>query len=718
MRKFITFLVIICGGLVCSAQTFPYVVYNTAGGNINVRDAPSTAGSFLCTVAPGSHLVAISQSGTWYQVYIPINGVGSSSTAWVSAGAGYMQPVANAAQVEVTGTNVLIRKTAGGNSMFETLWAYYPGYNYEVASTAISQRYYPTGNTQNISGTTWYEIDVPRSCYQCNTGNCSVAADFSIVTKGWISSQFLNYISPCTFTVSPTSQTYSATATTGSFSVNAGAGCAWQATVSCNWVQLTNTSGTGSGTLSFSVDENTSTSPRSCTITVESETYAITQSGATPCSYSVSPSSQTFSSAATNGSFSLTTSANCSWQASANCNWVHVTNTTGTGGATINFTVDENTTTNSRTCSITVNGQTFTVNQTAASSCSYTFNPTTQNNPVQGGANSFYLTTGASCTWSGNVSCNWVHLTNLSGTGSGSINYTVDQNTFSTSRTCFIVINSQSFTVTQDGTSASSCAYTLSATSISSTSAGTSQTINVTLTTGNNCSWSPTVPGNCSWVQVSNAGSQTGSGSFTVTISPNTDSSPRSCQIDVTGTNQSIAVTQAGAGGGNCANPLATPQLSINGCQLSVSPLANVIYQWYYNNQPIAASNSNTFNATSGNGSYYVLVTSLVNSACTAQSASINLNCSVGISELTATNIVVFPNPANEILNISYENQCRQPATFQLLDVSGRLLLQKTEAATPGKQTLTVYTKQLAVGMYILKMQIAQQSNYYKIQIN
>lgn len=716
MKKFITFLAIIYGSLICSAQTFPYVVYNTASGNINVRDAPTTASNFLCTVAPGSHLVAISQSGSWYKVYIPIDGKGSPSTAWVSAGAGYMQPLANAAQVEVTGTNVLIRKVAGGTGNSGVLWAYYPGGTYEYASTAISQRYYPTGNTQNVSGITWYEIDVPRSCYQCNNGNCASSSDFSIVTKGWISSQFLNYISPCTFAVSPSSQTYSATANTGNFSVNAGSGCAWQATVSCNWVQLTNTS--GNGTVSFNLDENTSTSSRTCTVTVEGKTFSITQSGATPCSYSASPSSQTYSAAAANGSFSLNTSANCSWQASANCNWVHVTNMSGIGGASINFTVDENTTTNSRTCGITVNGQTFTVNQNAASTCSYLFNPIIQNNPVQGGANSFYLTTGASCTWSGNVSCNWVHLTNLSGTGSGTINYTVDQNTFSTSRTCFIVINSQSFKVTQDGTSTSSCAYTLSSTSISSTSAGTSQTINVTLTTGNNCSWTPTVPGNCSWVQVSSTGSQTGSGSFTITISPNTDSSPRNCQIDVAGTNQSIAVTQAGAGGGNCANPLATPQLSINGCQLSVTPLANVIYQWYYNSQPIAASNSNTLNATSGSGSYYVLVTSLLNSACTAQSASINLNCSVGISELTATNIVVFPNPANEILNISYENQCRQPVTFQLLDLSGRLLLQKAEAALSGKQTLTIYTKPLATGMYILKMQIAQQTNYYKIQIN
>lgn len=457
MRTFILFLFVTLAAS-CFAQ-FPVVVYNSSGANINVRATPSTSGTFLCTVAPGKRLVAISQSGSWYEVYIPINGISSPTTAWVSAGTGYMLPDNSAAQVQLTGTNVLIRKTAGGTGNSGTLWVYYPGYTYEFASTAIGQRYYPTGNTQSVSGTTWYEIDVPRSCYQCNNGSCSVASDFSIVTNGWISSQYLSYITPCSYTISPTAQTYSSTATNGSFGVNAGNGCSWQASVSCGWVTLTNSSGSGNGTVSFSVDENTSSTSRTCTITVAGQSYTITQSGAAPCTYTISPTNQNHTVTGGNGSIQLTTGASCQWSATVSCSWVHLTNTTGTGGGNITYTVDANTFSNSRTCFIVVNSQTFTVTQDGTgSNCTYTLSPTTNTCTSAPGSATFNVTVSSSfCTWTATESCPWVTLNNSSGSGNGTVSFSYDANPLTTTRTCNIDVNGQTFTITQQGNIIAGC---------------------------------------------------------------------------------------------------------------------------------------------------------------------------------------------------------------------------------------------------------------------
>src|SRR6266478_320805 len=84
-----------------------------------------------------------------------------------------------------------------------------------------------------------------------------------------------------------------------------------------------------------------------------------------PCSYSLSPTSASFSSADSAGAFNVTAGSTCSWTATTTNSWIH-TASTGSGNGTVNYTVDANGSTSQRVGGITVSKQTFTVNQTVS----------------------------------------------------------------------------------------------------------------------------------------------------------------------------------------------------------------------------------------------------------------------------------------------------------------------------------------------------------------
>jgi hypothetical protein len=89
--------------------------------------------------------------------------------------------------------------------------------------------------------------------------------------------------------------------------------------------------------------------------------------GNVACTYSVAPTSQSFTATGGTGSASVTTQANCTWTATSNAGFITITSgASGTGNGTVNYSVAANTTTAQRTGTLTIAGQTFTVTQAAA----------------------------------------------------------------------------------------------------------------------------------------------------------------------------------------------------------------------------------------------------------------------------------------------------------------------------------------------------------------
>jgi len=80
----------------------------------------------------------------------------------------------------------------------------------------------------------------------------------------------------CSFILSPTFLQYTANAGSGSFNINTTAECAWNATTSNGWLNITSGSGTGPGSVSYNVAENTGNT-RTGGILVEGKTHTVRQ---------------------------------------------------------------------------------------------------------------------------------------------------------------------------------------------------------------------------------------------------------------------------------------------------------------------------------------------------------------------------------------------------------------------------------------------------------
>jgi hypothetical protein len=128
--------------------------------------------------------------------------------------------------------------------------------------------------------------------------------------------------------------------------------------------------------------------------------------GGTTCTYSLSPSGASPGATQTTGSITVTAGTGCAWTATSNAtSWITITSgASGSGNGTVSYTVAANTGTTSRTGTITVGGQTFTVTQAAAAACSYSITPSTNTMGAQGGSGSFVVTTGSTCSWTASVS--------------------------------------------------------------------------------------------------------------------------------------------------------------------------------------------------------------------------------------------------------------------------------------------------------------------------
>jgi hypothetical protein len=169
----------------------------------------------------------------------------------------------------------------------------------------------------------------------------------------------------CTYAVSPTSFSLAATASTGNSSaVTTPTGCAWTATTTASWLTLTTATGSGNGNVVFSAQANPSSSARSAAVTVGGQTITVSQAGIT-CTYSVSPASLSLGAAAGSTSVTVTAPAGCSWTASTTTPWLSPATTAGSGTGSVSITYQGNTTTASRSGSLTIAGQTVAVVQAA-----------------------------------------------------------------------------------------------------------------------------------------------------------------------------------------------------------------------------------------------------------------------------------------------------------------------------------------------------------------
>ncbi len=148
-------------------------------------------------------------------------------------------------------------------------------------------------------------VDTSGSAYvtgNTDSTNFPTASPFQ-ATKAGSSDAFIVKISDvavgCTFSIAPTSESFPASGGTGSLALMAPDGCMWTASSNDSWITITSgESGSGNGTVEYSVAANPGASSRTGTMTIAGQTFTVTQAGTAPVSaLTVSPLTLSFSGA-------------------------------------------------------------------------------------------------------------------------------------------------------------------------------------------------------------------------------------------------------------------------------------------------------------------------------------------------------------------------------------------------------------------------------------
>jgi uncharacterized protein (TIGR03437 family) len=272
------------------------------------------------------------------------------------------------------------------------------------------------------------------------------------------------------------------------------------------------------------------------------DSLSLVLSASAGCAYSVNPPTQSFGASGGTGAVSVITNSGCSWNATSNVTWITITSgAVGIGNGSVSYTVAASTSPSSRTGTLTIAGQTHTVTQAGTGpTCGYTLSAASASAPAGGGTGSVTVTTTSACSWTAISNASWITITSgFSGTGSGTVNYSVAANTTGSSRTGTLSITGLTYTVTQAAGAA--CTYTLLPTSASPRAEASSSYVRITAATG--CAW--TAVSNVTWITITSGSSGTGSGQVNYTVAANTSPSPRTGSMTIAG--QTFTVTQAGA---------------------------------------------------------------------------------------------------------------------------------------------------------------------------
>jgi hypothetical protein len=85
---------------------------------------------------------------------------------------------------------------------------------------------------------------------------------------------------------------------------------------------------------------------------------------------------------------------------------------------------------------------------------------------------------------------------------------------------------------------------------------------------------------------------------------------------------------------------------------------------------------------------------------------------SVGIANVEATNFEIYPNPANEVINVRSEVAMNE---IRVLDINGRTV---STITMNGESVSKVDVSELNAGIYMLEIRTAEGSSFRKVSIN
>jgi len=203
----------------------------------------------------------------------------------------------------------------------------------------------------------------PRTCTLTVAGN-SLAV-----------SQSGGLVPMCLYSISPTGHGFPTAGGSVSVAVNTATGCTWTATSPCAWISVHPSSGTGPGTVVVTAAPYPlAMGQRTCTLTIAGREFSASQGTpivlpCLPTSYSISPTSASFSRYGGSVSVNVSALSHCTWSATSPCEWVTLSPSNGTGSSTVTITVASWPAFGiplTRTCTVTIAGKEFSITQSRA----------------------------------------------------------------------------------------------------------------------------------------------------------------------------------------------------------------------------------------------------------------------------------------------------------------------------------------------------------------
>ena len=514
----------------CAAGSYQIEAGSAAGlSNLASFQTGNTATSFFAfNVGAGAYFVRIKSvnaggaSGPSNEIQFSVGGCAGAPSA----------PGGLSAQV--TGSTVVLSWAAASGS--PTSYVLEAGSSSLATDIVVSD----TGSTATTltanagPGTYYVRVRAKNACGQ------STVSNEIIVVIG-------NGGGTCA-TISPSSQTFGNAAALGSIAVTAPASCAWTAGSNAVFITITaGASGTGAGTVNYSVAANNTGSTRTGTVTIANQTFTVTQQ---VCAFTVSPPTMLVADAGGIFTITMTTGSACTWNATSNAGFIAVTSPSLSSGSmpvTINVSANAGA---GRGGTLTIAGQTVTVVQTGPSgfaSCGASIVRCTvgsgpgcfdQTFTATGGTAELNLWAPVTCAWMASSTVPWaaVYPTSAAnqpfGLGGGHFGFSIDQNLTGTQRVGTIIGGGGTFTVTQ-----TACSFAVSPSTATVAAGGATGAISVTTS----CTDAWTATSNASFITIAGGSSGSGNGSVTIAIAPNSGPA-RSGTLTIAG--QTVTITQ------------------------------------------------------------------------------------------------------------------------------------------------------------------------------
>jgi hypothetical protein len=329
------------------------------------------------------------------------------------------------------------------------------------------------------------------------------------------------HAAPCDYALSPTRRAHGSGMETGLVSVATSTNCGWSVVNTNGWIAITSGgNGLGTSTFSYRVESNPSQQPRAGTLAIDSETFLVTQAGAS-CPALITPTNGQHGAGSETGLVSVTAQTNCQWIVVNTNEWITIrAGKTGSGNATVIYSVDANQSLQSRTGTLLIAGEPYLVSQ-AAATCSYRLSPASRVHGHGAITATLSVITITGCPWRVTNTNDWVTLLSDDvGTNGATVTYAIAANPALVDRSGVVTIADQSFSLTQRATP---CSLSISPSARTHGFAGATGEVIVTTVTG--CPWS--IINTNDWIIFTSATNGTTSASASYEVAANPIMAPR-----------------------------------------------------------------------------------------------------------------------------------------------------------------------------------------------